>query len=38
MLALIVAELVLMGRARAFSGSAWTLSRSSDAVNVTAGG
>jgi len=38
MLALIVAELVVMGRARAFNGSAWALSKSGDALNLTAAG
>jgi len=38
MLALIVAELVIMGRSRAFNGSAWAFSKSGDALSVTAAG
>src|SRR5215831_15172709 len=38
MLALIVAELVIMGRSRAFNGSAWALSKNGEALSVTAAG
>jgi hypothetical protein len=38
MLTLIAVELIIMGRARAFYGSAWALSRSENGMNLTAAG